>query len=493
MQALARDALLTLMCPEETSACSRQYTQPSGLTSQLLIFANRVLWAVMTGEAPVDAIGCLTLRNSPDSPMHGQYIDKDDKRRGRDDGCANHSATCFFRNLRGSHSCAQYTRSFTTVEKQAARATLRRLSRYTVTGELVQLLFTPSALLDRTISFLQQQLPAAPADVSVHVRRGDKLTTNRPLQMQRRVAASELATIVQRAIGRSSAATHTPTVHLMSDDTELAYDLAVLLPRWRVLTVRRLAEDGAVPPDEMRTRQWLATRASNITGAASRPHPLVPPRPGPNGKEAATKEAANVLRRWMHQPCGLPSRWDPHHARSTFSSRLTAGVEGSWQPALPPCATGAPHESRPDVRWVRPSAGGGGAMLLAELHLMARSRHIIASSGSGMGILLLSLAEGGDGEQAVHFSDLEEQLSNAALGAGTFFCDLPFGWRWMCGPGGVTCHPEGNRPHRGQHDGERPLFRRACDVPAGSTLVAAPDWADAWRVQNSEGGEGRSV
>ena len=121
--------------------------------------------------------------------------------------------------------------------------------------------------------------------------------------------------------------------------------------------------------------------------------------------------------------------------------------------------------------------------LFAELFLMARSRRLIASSGSNMGVLLLTLAEARAENELPHFIDLEGQISDASLGAGIYFCDLPFGWKYMCGPGGVTCDPDGLRGNFEQrHGGEgRPLYRRECEVPAGTVLRSQGDWADAWR------------
>ena len=475
----ARAAFLVLVCPGRGAVgCSQQYRQSGGLTGQILGFAARVLWAAFTAEAAIDDVGCLVLQDSADSAMHGSYVSR--KR------CRSQSASCLFRSMRRSPICAPHLRPASAEMQQEARRTLRRLSRYTVSGELVRLLFAPNAWLQEHMAELDRHV-GPPAAIALHVRRGDKFINTNPMQLMQRQAASELAAIVQRAARRSGAGA-TADIHLMTDDPDLAYDLAALLPRRRVRVLDRGPSAQLSEADinqRLAVRRAEATRAGTGTDGSNETDGTATAANAAAATNTDSQPLRSAGRSGLHRassPCGLPLRFEPARPNANDYTRHNV-----VQPPLPPCASGEANESRPSYSVINATNFDidKGALMFAELSLMARSPVVIASTGSNMGVVLLTLAEAAHAEHRhrFHFYDLDGQMTQNKLNRGTYFCDLPFGWRYLCGPGGATCHPDGLKGGFAlRHDGEfAPLFKRACIVPAGSSISADPDWVEAWR------------
>jgi hypothetical protein len=131
--------------------------------------------------------------------------------------------------------------SSTAAMQAAAASQLRLVHPYLIATEAAQLLFTPNEWLAQRCAALAQALGAETrAGLGLHVRRGDKLSAHGHEAISL-PPASSIALQVARQAWRH----RLESVLLLSDDPQLAHDLAALLPHLRVTALELPAMTAA--------------------------------------------------------------------------------------------------------------------------------------------------------------------------------------------------------------------------------------------------------
>jgi hypothetical protein len=123
----------------------------------------------------------------------------------------------------------------------AAASQLRLVHPYLIATEAAQLLFTPNEWLAQRCAALAQALGAETrAGLGLHVRRGDKLSAHGHEAISLPPASS-----IARQVARQAWRHRLESVLLLSDDPQLAHDLAALLPHLRVTALELPAMTAA--------------------------------------------------------------------------------------------------------------------------------------------------------------------------------------------------------------------------------------------------------
>jgi len=337
---------------------------------------------------------------------------------------------------------------------------LRCAHPYLVASEAAAVLFSPNDWMKQRIDALGKRLGQAP-EIAIHIRRGDKLTAHGKEAITLS-PASELAL----TIGRIAMRNRLESALLLSDDDDIAHDLAALLPQLRWTSLRLpamtaarntsarhrvlLVRDAPLPRSHTRgSPKWRTSLDQGlirdtqgvIRGTQGRdgvswwPSPAVP---GPHFAKASIGDAGTepVVQAGLgvrslitpvylealasRPPCGLPSVGGraalPH-----------CGALGAWPaPIASPAMTSPPmHAAAPQVQVLNLTAGAEavlsghlttaaddlGALLLVAMWHLASARIIVASSASNVGSLLLTLhgfrGTHANGRAGVHFEDTE--------------------------------------------------------------------------------------
>jgi len=131
--------------------------------------------------------------------------------------------------------------SSTAAMQAAAASQLRLVHPYLIATEAAQLLFTPNEWLAQRCAALAQALGAETrAGLGLHVRRGDKLSAHGHEAISLPPASS-----IARQVARQAWRHRLESVLLLSDDPQLAHDLAALLPHLRVTALELPAMTAA--------------------------------------------------------------------------------------------------------------------------------------------------------------------------------------------------------------------------------------------------------
>ena len=278
---------------------------------------------------------------------------------------------------------------------------LKRTYPYLAGAEAMRIVARPNARLRAHVHHVVQAVGRP--HVSIHVRRGDRLTVTNGHDFIRAYPTSVLAELVRNATGAvpalvgaaaTAAAATRPRVLVLSDDADVPDDLAYLLPEVDVHTLQigdTLGEPLGKPALDM-VKSWRLHGREQRDGGGRR-----------NTGDAAAA------------PCGMPA--------------------AHGQPALPRCRPADAPESAPRARVHRFGADemGPADFLFASAMAMARACVMILSVRSGYSMQMWTLAAAHHScEGTPHVIDLDGELSVSRLAMGYWQC----GNRMLCpGPG----------------------------------------------------------
>ena len=276
---------------------------------------------------------------------------------------------------------------------------LRGTHQYLVMGELFRIVARPNARLRAHVHHIGQAIGRP--HVSIHVRRGDRLTVTNGHDFIRAYPTSVLAALVRNATAAVPALAVAPggtrpRVFLLSDDADVPDDLAYMLPEMDVHTLRHgdtLGEPLGQPALAM-VKSWR-----------------LPGRERDGGRRNASGGAAAA--------CGLPAE----HGR----------------PALPRCRPADAPDGAPraHVHTFALDEMGPADFLFASAMAMARACVMFVSVRSGYSMQMWSLAAAQHlCEGTPHVVDLDGELSASRLARGYWQC----GNRMLCAPNARPVH-----------------------------------------------------
>jgi len=337
--------------------------------------------------------------------------------------CPNRNMACLFSPV--SALCSlNYTIS-SAKQRADAVALLNRAHPYHLASESARLLLTPNLWLSRRVAIIARALtgalsvpanddaagdadnPDSTADfIGIHVRRGDKLITPLPSEAITLLPTSAIANTVAQLAARH----RLRRVVVLSDDEDVAPDLAALLPSLRVVTLQ-------IP------HMSLAHGQSHISKA----------RFNQAGAGRGRTPSDSLL-----EPCGLPGYL--HHP--PLASCVAKVVE-QGKPLKQAIALNV--ERLLNSNGVRTSANDLGALLMAALLNLARARILVGSSRSNVAVLVLTLVGAqvdACSRSLPHFIDYEqprafvsrslpafEPFTMRDLVSGRYFCHISWGGR----------------------------------------------------------------
>ena len=258
---------------------------------------------------------------------------------------------------------------------------LAHLPQFVYHGEVSRIALKPSL---RLLDHVQRVLQAVGRPhITIHVRRGDRLTVTNGHDFIRAYPTSELAMILSNASSTLPAATRVRLL-VLSDDADVPDDLAYLLPRMDVHTVAY----GDTPGEELGEPAKKMVDRWKSTWRAKR--------------QVRNATAADG-------PCGMPA----NHGT----------------PPLPRCRPPEAMGPKAQVHRFGIHEMGPADFLFAAASAVAQGCVVVASMRSGYSVLMWSLAHGvGHCKGTPQIVDLDGELTPHRLSSGYWGC----GHRLMC-------------------------------------------------------------
>ena len=251
---------------------------------------------------------------------------------------------------------------------------LAHLPKFVYMGQLSRIVLKPSARLQQHVNKVLQAV--GQPHITIHVRRGDRLTVTNRHDFIRAYPTSELAMILSNASSTLPAVSRVRLL-VLSDDAQVPDDLAYLLPRMDVHTLSH----GDTPGEELL---------------------------GPSKQMVGTWK-----RGWSKTGQG-----DPGEARGRCGMPANHG-----SPPLPPCRPPGARGPKAHVHSFGLHEMGPADFLFAAASAMARGCVILASMRSGYSVLMWTLAQGaGYCKGTPQIVDLDGELTLRRLSLGYWGC-----------------------------------------------------------------------
>ena len=258
---------------------------------------------------------------------------------------------------------------------------LAHLPQFVFQGELARIALMPSPRLQTHVEKILRAVERP--HITVHVRRGDRLTVTNGHDFIRAYPTSELAMILSNAASTLPAVSRVRLL-VLSDDADVPDDLAYLLPRMDVHTLAY----GDTPGEELGEPAKKMVDRWKSTWRAKR--------------QVRNATAADG-------PCGMPA----NHGT----------------PPLPRCRPPEAMGPKAQVHRFGIHEMGPADFLFAAASAVAQGCVVVASMRSGYSVLMWSLAHGvGHCKGTPQIVDLDGELTPHRLSSGYWGC----GHRLMC-------------------------------------------------------------
>lgn len=387
-----RDAVARLACCSECRTADLQSNWWKGaFSSQMNVMLDKLIVHLLAGARPDVGSRARIAPFTQGRERPQQWVN--------DTRCPSQTMACLFEPP--GAVCATRTARAARARDGPA-ALLHRAHPYDLAAESSRLLLTPNDWFERRVTAISRALHEAlgvgdGGFVGVHVRRGDKLLE--ASRSKERVALPPASAIARRVA--ALAASHgVGAAAIMSDDDEVAVDVAALLPHIKIAALQMPHMSLARGEASERARRAKVPAAARGGGAADAAADAPCGMPAYAG-HAALPSCAELVARTLPDPGGVrrPAVVDVPSALAAFGA-----------PAAP---------------------GDLGAMVMGSVLAIARgARALLGSSRSNVAVLIFTLAGAigpcRDYSAFPYFYDIEEDGDAPPRAA-------------RCGAGGDAC------------------------------------------------------